>query len=211
MLVLDSYTWEKKGWEAFVLPTTLRRKQSMKQGPRKQGRCVWVCTPTMPDGILGQHLNCNGRLNPCLVNTNFFTYRVSHYKPNTWKSFLRVMFRSRGLQFPWVIHGDPTPHDGTLVHLSSEALKGFFWLFHHRETNRISTRIVPSMAFLSMSDLKLTSATASMKIASLILPNHAHSNFLMSCSNKREGIDKPGSKREQSWTSKVKHEDSSPS
>ena len=144
-------------------------------------------------------------------STPIFSHTEFHITNPTHGSLFWEWCQIRGLQFPWVIHGDPTPHDGTLVHLSSEALKGFFWLFHHRETNRISTRIVPSMAFLSMSDLKLTSATASMKIASLILPNHAHSNFLMSCSNKREGIDKPGSKREQSWTSKVKHEDSSPS
>ena len=68
------------------------------------------------------------------------------------------------MSHPWfaISLGDPTPHDGTLVRLSSiEALKGFFG-----ETNRISTRIVPSMAFLSMRDLKLTSATASMKIDS---------------------------------------------
>ena len=135
-----------------------------------QGRCVWVCTPTMPDGILGQDLNRHGLLNPCLVNTNFFAYRVSHYKPITWKSFLRVMSHPCFA----ISLGDPTPQDGTLVRLSSiEALKGFFCerLFYHCATNRISTRIVPSMGFLSMSDLKLTRATASMKIASFILPN----------------------------------------
>lgn len=122
MLVLDSYTWEKKGWEAFVLPTTLGRTQSMKQVPRNAGPLCVGLHPNQPNhagrhswaapepqwtaqSLFGQHQR---------FHIQSFTLQTQHME--VFSEWCQI----RGLQFPWVIHGDPTPHDGTLVHLSSK-------------------------------------------------------------------------------------------